>query len=237
MMTMDVRDTRVYPVMIVTAVVVGLAVQYVLNTRRGIRRNVAGVMTLACAFFSVAGGILLTLITSGGKLFGLSSLGGLVGMYAAAGVVALITKQPYYGVILAQNCTFVLPLMYGISKLGCFGAGCCRGMGYHGFGAVTYLTEAGECTVLPVQLLEALSFFALFVLGMVLYQKKFRRAAHLVFFLSMLVKFALDFLRGSHTGVILSQTQVFCLVLMAADAVWMLWNSRRKPAAFPMEKL
>ena len=220
MLTIDTRETHVYPVMILTAVAAGLIVQYLLNTRRGIRKDIAGIAILAGVFFSLGGGLLLTFITSKGQYFGLSSLGGLVGLYAANVLVAVIAKRPYYPTIMAQDATLVLPLMYGISKIGCFCAGCCRGAGYHGFGAVTYIEDAGSITVLPVQLLETLSFFGIFALGMLWFHQKKNGAVHVVFIGCMVVKFALDFLRESHTGLILSQTQVFCLILLAAEAVW-----------------
>ena len=225
MLTIDTRETHVYPVMILIAVAAGLLVQYLLHTRRGIRKDIAGISILAGVFFSLGGGLLLTFITSKGQYFGLSSLGGLVGLYAANVLVAVIARRPYYPTIMAQDATLVLPLMYGISKIGCFCAGCCRGVGYHGFGAVTYLEETGSTAVLPVQLLETLSFFGIFSLGMLWFHKKKQGAVHVVFIGCMAVKFALDFLRESHAGLILSQTQVFCLILLAADGVWLVWRA------------
>lgn len=226
MLTLDIRETHVYPVLILTAVAAGLLVQYFLNTRRGIRKNIAAIAALAGIFFSLGGGILLTYITSKGQYFGLSSLGGLVGLYAANALVAAIAGYPCYPTIMAQNATLVLPLMYGISKIGCFCAGCCRGIGYHGFGAVTYLEKTGRFTVLPVQLLETLSFSGIFALGMFWYHKKKKGAVHVVFIGCMAVKCILDFLRESHVGLILSQTQIFCLFLLAADGIWLVWKCR-----------
>jgi prolipoprotein diacylglyceryltransferase len=222
MLTIDTRDTHIYPIMIMLSICAGLIVQYVLNTRRGILKETARLAALSGLFFSLSGGILLTLITSGFRYIGLSSLGGLAGLYAGNALIAAFVKRPYYLNILTQNCTLVLPLMYSVSKLGCLGAGCCRGIAYHGFGAVTYLTDTETVTLLPVQLLETISFAVIFAVGMMLYLKRNTHAVHIIFVLGLSTKFALDFLRESHTGQLLSLTQILCAVMLLTDAMMLL---------------
>ncbi len=217
MLTIDTRGTHAYPILVLTGLAMGLLVQYLLNTRRGIRRSVAGLTVLACAFGSLGGGLLLTFITSGGKAVGFSSLGGLAGMYAGALLVAGIAAQPYYPTITAQNSTLILPLVYSISKLGCALAGCCRGMTYHGALSVTYVLEDETVTALPVQMIESITFLGLFAFGLWMFHRKTPYLTHYLLQLAMLLKTALDFLRASHIGVILSLTQVLCLAIMLID--------------------
>ena len=210
MVTIDARDTHAYPVMILLAFVLGLAMQYCLTRSRGMRREIAALTALAAFLCSAGCGLLLTFLTSGGKQLSFSSLGGLAGMYLGSLLVAGIARRPYYITMAMQCCTLVLPLMYSVSKIGCLLAGCCRGMDWQGRWAVNYLTKEGECTALPVQGLESVSFLLLFILGMLWYRKRKPFAVHGIFLLSALTKFLLDFLRASHTGQILSVTQLLC---------------------------
>ncbi len=219
MLTIDTRDTHIYPVMILISIALGITVQYILNTRRGIQKPIAGLAVLSGLFFCLTGGILLTLVMSGWKLFGLSSLGGLIGLYAGNALVGVLAKRPYYVNILLQDCTLVLPLMYSASKIGCFGAGCCRGLPCRGAWAVHYLTDTGNVSVLPVQLMETICFGLIFAVAMLLYRFRKRNAVHLVFLTGLSSKFALDFLRESHADVLLSKTQILCLLLLLTDAV------------------
>ena len=234
MLTIDIRDTHMYPVMILCAFLTGLVMQFLLNRSRGIRREIAALNALASFLCSIGGAVLLTWIASGGRSLGFSALGGLMGMYAGSALVGFASGRQYYPQILAQTCTLVLPVMYGIGKIGCLLAGCCRGIPYHGAGCVAYLTAEGTVTVLPVQLLETVCFFGIFAAGVYLYHRRVRIAVHLVFQASMWIKLLLDFLRGSHAGQILSVTQLLCLALIAADLALLLRRrSRQRAGGFP----
>ena len=79
-----------YVVMIVIACAVGIAMQYIMNRKRGIDKKIAGFVALLSPFMSFFFGLLLTYVSSGGKSFGLSSIGGLVGMYGSVLTLALI---------------------------------------------------------------------------------------------------------------------------------------------------
>ena len=228
MLTIDTRDTHIYPIMILISIALGITAQYILNIRRGIQKPIAGLAVLSGYFFCLTGGILLTLVMSGWREIGLSSLGGLIGMYAGNALVGAFSKRPYYSTILIQDCTLVLPLMYSVSKIGCFGAGCCRGIAYHGVWAVHYLTDTGTVTVLPVQLLETICFGLIFAAAMLLYIRRQRNAVHMVFLTGLSGKFALDFLRESHADVILSNTQILCLLLILTDVVVLIRKQMKK---------
>ncbi len=234
MPTIDVRDTHAYPIMILLSFAAGLLVQYLLGRRRGMTRQTAGLTALACFLFPCAGALLLTWITSGGRSFGFSSLGGLVGMYVGGAVVAAAARLPQS--LTARDITLVLPLMYSISKVGCLLAGCCGGRPWDGILSVTYLTEEGSRTVLAVPLLETICFLMIFLLWMWMHAKGWRYAVHIVFILAMLTKCGLDFARASHEGQLLSLTQILCLVLVLADGAVLVYRQiqRRRMPPFPL---
>ncbi len=216
-----------YPVMIAFSFFTGLMILYFLNVRDGIRKNVAGYFCLLAPVMSVFFGAVLTYISSGGKYFGLSSIGGLAGMYAASLTMALISGKSGEIRIMLKNCTLVLPLIYSISKIGCLLGGCCRGMAYHGVFCIHYTGSGTDSAyVFPVQLMETILFFIIFLLGMLL-QRKIRNTVLLVFLFSSLTKFLLDFLRESHHEEIISFTQILCLLLIFAEFIILIYRKYR----------
>ena len=165
-MTMDINtDYSVispYPIMIMLSFAVGLTVSYLLDRRGGVPETVCRYLMLLSPLMSVFCGFGLTYITSGGKMLGLSSLGGL---------------------------------------------------GIHYSGRLS-----GEADVFPVQPLESLIFLGIFISGLLLYLRG-RKAAAPIYFTGAAAKFALDFLRQSHVGKILSLTQVLVALLLMVGTV------------------
>ena len=161
-----------YVVMIVLACAIGIAMQYIMNRKRGIDKKIAGFVALLSPFMSFFFGFLLTYVSSGGKSFGLSSIGGLVGMYGSVLTLALIVGDKEQSRVMFENCTLALPLMYSVSKLGCLFAGCCHGRPYSGPFSIEYtgkVTETGG--VFPVQLSETVVFFLIFAAGVIMFAK------------------------------------------------------------------
>ena len=204
-----------YSIMIALAFIVGLYVQCRLNFNRGISRKTSFKLIMISPAASIICALLLTYYSSGGRYIGLSSMGGLVGMYIGVLLSSVVNRN--YGEIrvLAENCTFALPLMYSISKIGCLFAGCCCGIEYNGFLSLHYVTATGtEMTVFPVQLIETIVFFIIFVVGIVLYKMHCRKSLYVILGLSVSAKFLLDFFRESHNGKVLSFNQILCLILL-----------------------
>ena len=204
-----------YSIMILLSLVTGIAVQFHLNIKRGVKKNYALYLLPLAPLMSIEGGLLLTYITSGG--FGLSSIGGVAGMYAAVLVIGLISRDKYSLAAMLDNCTLVLPLMYSISKVGCLLGGCCYGIAYHGPLCVEYAGNriAGKC-LFPVQLAETVVFLVIFIVGIARMRKLRHNTVFMVFILSAASKFLLDFLRASHTDKILSVNQLLCLSMILA---------------------
>lgn len=205
-----------YAVMILLSLFFGNIVMYILNIKNGIRKNVSGYTILLSLMMSIFCGIYMAYITSGFRYYGLSSIGGLIGMYLAVLVMSIISHSKKDMKIMFQNCTLVLPLMYAISKTGCFLAGCCYGIKYSGIFSVYYTGHGNipEYNVFPVQLAESIIFFLIFVIGMFLYRYKSKNIIQTEFIVSALSKLLLDFLRESHNGQLISLNQILCIILM-----------------------
>ena len=205
-----------YAIMIMLSFAAGIGSMFFLNVKSGVRKHMAGYLSLLAPFMSIFFGLLLTYITTFGNGMGLSSIGGLFGMFAAVVTIALIGRDRREFRTMLTSCTLVVPLMYSISKIGCLCAGCCRGIAYHGAFCIEYTgKKTGDICVFPVQLAETLLFFAIFVTGIILFMKKKQNTELFVIIASVLGKGGLDFLRASHTDKIISLNQILCLVIAA----------------------
>lgn len=147
-------------------------------------------ITFVSAVFTA---IIYTVIVSsiqGKTAFGLSSLGGAIGYVDSLFVYNKIKPIKNFGTIL-HRFIYVLPLIYGISKIGCYFRGCCGG--YH--------------SEFSLQLVEACLFILLFFIGLY-------GIPNILVMLCSSLKFGLEFLRNPNTGV-LSANQITCIVILA----------------------
>ncbi len=214
-----------YPIMILLSFIAGNSGMYVLNVRNGIKRNISGYLILLSPMMSLFFGICLTYFTSGFRYYGLSSIGGLIGMYTAVLTMAVINSDKSDMRIMFQNCTIVLPLMYSISKIGCFLAGCCYGIAYRGIFCIHYTGHGNipSHDVFPVQIAESIVFLMIFLVGILLDKHGNKNIVWVIFFMSAFSKGLLDFLRESHTGKLISMNQVLCIILITVGIVIMLF--------------
>lgn len=222
----DYHSVSPYPIMILLSFLAGIIGMYLLNLKDGIRKDVAGYLCMLAPVMSIFFGVVLTYISSGFQYFGLSSVGGLIGMYLASLTLALISGNPGESGIMTKNCTLMLPLMYSISKIGCLFAGCCYGIAYHGAFHIHYTGKITDTLdVFPVQLAETVSFLIIFLIGILGCRNK-KNAVWMIFSVSALSKGMLDFLRASHTGQMLSLNQVLCGMLFMFGII-MIYYSRK----------
>ena len=107
-----------------------------------------------------------------------------------------------------------LGLMYAVSKLGCFFAGCCAGMRYQGPGSIRYLDNgaAGEY-LFPVQLAETILFLLAFLLLHRMAERKRNGIIPKSLLLYAILKFVLDYLRYYEDRKIFSANQWGCLLV------------------------
>ncbi len=222
-----------YAVFLLLSCAAGLSLQYLLNIKRGVNRRTAGFITLLAPLMSFFFGLLLTYAASGGKKTGLSSMGGLFGMYASVFTLALITRNSKETKVTIENCTLVLPLIYSISKTGCFFAGCCHGIPYDGPFCVEYTGKIHETgCIFPVQLAETVAFLVIFIAGMVMLKMKCRNISVYILTTSAAAKGLLDFLRESHTGKAFSLNQILCIITIAAGIIYYAAASKKARPAY-----
>ena len=216
-----------YAVMLLLACVSGLALQYALNIIRGADKTVSSFITILSPMLIFFFASLLTLASSGGTKRGLSSMGGLFGMYASVFILAAIKRDRHTTKITLENCTVVLPLIYSISKMGCCFAGCCHGIPYHGAFCVSYsgkVTESG--CLFPVQFAEVFTFFIIFIIGMIMLRRNSKITTISILIASATAKGLLDFLRESHIGKIISLNQILCLIFIVAGIIYTVVTKR-----------
>jgi len=97
----------------------------------------------------------------------------------------------------------VIPLGHAIGRVGCFFAGCCYGIEYHGPFSHTYTESLGTTPVgvplLPVQLIESACLIVLFFIMIYLFFKKasvgyFCASVYAIGY--SIIRFTLEFFRG-----------------------------------------
>lgn len=216
-----------YSVTMFSAFVLGIGLLWLLNRKDGIPKNIAGLLVLLSPVMIVSCAAGTGYLMSHGQTVGLSSMGALFGMYLSVIIMALICGNRGHARLMLQNCTLVLPLMYAVSKFGCFLAGCCRGVDYDGIFCVRYTgAENGGVTAFPVQLAESLTFLVIFAVGMLLRRRHRSSSVRSVFLPSALAKGLLDFLRAEHQGRLVTVNQILCAVLIGICLAWMLLDRR-----------
>ena len=215
-----------YQVFIILSVAAGIAVISRLCIKRGIPVKKTLLLLALIPASSWCCACLYTFITSGGKHIGLASIGAAMGVYIAAILVSLIQPGTGHRDIMLQNCTFALPLMYSIAKLGCLSAGCCHGIRYSGPLSAEY--SGTDVSVFPVQALESAVFAAIFISGMVMLRKHDINSVRKVFITSAAAKCSLEFLRDTHTGKFISIGQTVCILAILLCGCPLIYNWHKR---------
>ena len=139
---------------------------------------------------------------------GLTSYGGAIGVITSAMIFEKIVPTNYK---VLKYSILSLPLVYGLSKLGCFFAGCCYGIPYQGPFHVSY-PDVLEKTVFPIQLLESILFIILFFL--LNHTKNKKNIIGITILASAILKFCLDFLRYDHTKYGITPNQIMSILIV-----------------------
>lgn len=161
---------------------------------------------------------------------GLSAYGGVIG----AIIILVIFKFQFKKNLKDLFLTFALPLplLYAVGKIGCFLAGCCYGIEYHGFGNVVYnyvsKSEIIGLHLFPVQLIESTVFFLIFIYILIKHKKnKYNvKSLSIMMLLCGISKFALEFLRMSHINKIISTTQIISLIFILISIYLIIKNRK-----------
>ena len=153
---------------------------------------------------------------------GLTSLGGVLGAIIFLLLFAFQFKKDIKEIM--NTFMLPIPLMYSISKIGCFIAGCCHGVEYNGILHITYnysKIAPNNTNLFPVQIIESIIFLIIF---MYFYKKKinksfsFKTLGYLTIACSI-SKFLLDYLRYEHINKIITLNQIICLVFVIIGVI------------------
>ena len=151
--------------------------------------------------------------------------GGLIG--AMAGVYWYCRRYNIKFVSFMDIFAPLIPFVHGMGRIGCFFAGCCYGVEYHGFGSVQFpenklVPALDDVPRVPVQLMEAGLNFIFFGIMIYLFRKKEIRGGRLLGIYLLYysaARFALELLRGDkirgNVG-IFSTSQLISVILIPA---------------------
>lgn len=157
-------------------------------------------------------------IMASGFVFYGGLIGGLAGLFAGSRIHKIEAKK------YIQNFIFLIPFIHGFGRIGCFLAGCCYGIPYHGFLAVVFpdhsFTPAGV-PLFPVQLVEAVALILIscFILFLQLHYA-FEYTVEIYFIgygilRAILERFRADSARGFLFGISTSQWISMAFIIIA----------------------
>lgn len=172
---------------------------------------------------------LIPRLLQGGFVF----YGGLIG-----GVIGLYVYSKSFNISFKKLCMIlipVVPIFHSIGRIGCFLAGCCYGMEYHGFGNVTfYNTELAPIGVslFPIQIVESICNLIIFIIILATY-KKFKgtyKTIALYAVLYSVVRFVLEFYRGDAARgiILLSTSQWISIVLFIIGIILFIYEYKKQ---------
>ena len=173
-------------------------------------------------------------IIKGGFVF----YGGLIG--GALGLLIYVKQfklklEPFVEVF-----AVVVPLGHAFGRVGCFFAGCCYGMEYHGPLSYTYTVTAGSTPLgvplLPIQLIETTCLLILFGALMIAFFKGKGRPFLCTKIYAIgyaAIRFTLEFFRGDkERGVALFSTSQWISIgiVVLVTTLWIIGAKRKKKA-------
>ncbi|WP_026836164.1 prolipoprotein diacylglyceryl transferase [Eubacterium xylanophilum] len=154
------------------------------------------------------------------------------------GALFLFFASKLHGIILGEylrRCIFILPLVHGMGRIGCFGAGCCYGIRYHGIGAVTFPTDSYAphgVELFPIQLVEAMGLFVISGILLFLTKKNMDRFIIEIYLISYgIIRFFDEYLRGdSMRGSIgfFSTSQIISMMIILIGIVMLCYRRRKE---------
>ncbi len=225
---------NIYMICILSSLLVAILYTFYHLKKDKIETRLIWLSVIMIVPYILVGGLLMTYLSSPTKDFsfikmGLSSYGGAIGLIIAVFVFEKITqeKEIKYRYIIS------LPLIYSISKLGCFFAGCCYGIPYKGPLYVYYPNIIKE-KLFPVQLLETLVFLIIFIIINHIYNKyKSNLIIEYTMISCSIAKFLLDFLRYSHINKTITLNQWISIIIFTLAIGLLIHKNNKKTIKNP----
>lgn len=125
--------------------------------------------------------------------------GGLIGVILGIYIYSKQFKVPFKSLLLTLIPT--VPLIHSFGRIGCFLAGCCYGIEYHGIGNVVFTNTAFaplNVSLFPVQLLESVCNLLIFFILIFTYKRHIGNYNTIALYciLYSITRFFVEFLRG-----------------------------------------
>lgn len=213
-----------YGIIIVFAIILGmLYIHYNVKKAGYNNRHISLYFIMYITFAFIFGKIYTIFVYGKGNILtaGLSAYGGLIGVVLAAIIFEKILTTD--GKIIKYT-ILSLPLVYGLTKIGCFISGCCGGIPYEGIFKIKYISHL-NIWQFPIQIVETITFLLIFVVCHLLSNKK--NINYLVLFLVVAFKFILDFLRYDHINTIITRNQIFSIILFILIIITYIIDKKR----------
>ncbi len=213
----------IYGMMIILSIFLGMLYVY-LNIKEEIKKDNRILLFFVLVFpFTIIFGIYFTMLVSlDFTKIGLSSYGGLIGLILSA---LLFEKILPCNNKIIKYTILSLPLIYGISKIGCLFAGCCYGIPYNGPLNISYPFR-DIYNVFPIQLVETITFLITFF---ILNRFKDNKNIILITIITgATLKSLLEFLRNSHINQIISANQIFSILLVVITIIIIIIRKNKK---------
>jgi len=239
-----------YGLMIATGVVLANLVGMLVLKREHLDFNDFMIMEAYCILGAFIGAKILYLVVSykyidwgrildykyfndlmlGGFVFYGGLIGGLLFIFLAGRFHKINPKQ------YLKNFIFLIPFIHCFGRIGCFMAGCCYGIPYHGIGSVVFpegsYAPAGV-ELFPVQLVEAICLMTIAITILLLQLIiRFEHTVELYLFMYGIVRFILEYYRYDDIrgGIANLSTSQWISVIMIVVAIISFSFSKKKPA-------
>lgn len=220
-------DFPIYGVIILISFVFGAIFNYLYLKKNNIQNQYTILFITMIILFAVIGGeIVSTVFTEKNEIeiinYGLSSYGGAIGVIVAAIVFEKIYSKDK---VFIESAILSLPLIYSISKLACFFAGCCYGLPcQNGIFSVTY-TNGLNIPLIPIQLIETITFLIIFIICFLI--KKDKNIISITVLLCAISKFILDFFRYTHLKETISKNQIISMIFIIGSIYLFIKTNKR----------
>lgn len=225
-----------YGILVVTGILSGLYIMYKNVKTLNYKKEENYGLILYILLGTLFGAKYFTLLTNFNKFkdnidfkkIGLSSYGAIIGILILLIIFAKQYKKNFKELI--NNILPAIPLMYGISKIGCFLAGCCYGIKYNGPLSITYkysLSAPNNISLFPVQITETIIFILIY-LCISKKKKENKNIIGITLLLCGLSKFLLDYLRMNHIDKILTVNQIVSIPFIIIGLILYFKEKSRK---------
>lgn len=213
-----------YGIIIVFSVFIGMLYIYYNLKKEGHKNKQILLYFIMYIAFSFICGKMYTVLAYGENNIltaGLSAYGGLLGVVIASIIFEEILSTD--GKIIKYT-ILSLPLVYGLTKIGCSIVGCCGGIPYEGIFRTKYI-DVLNIWQFPIQITETIVFLSIFITCHLLNKNK--NINYIVLILVSFFKFLLDFLRYEHINVLITKNQIFSLILFLLTIIVYIINKKR----------